>query len=47
MKAQCDEGGGRILLVDDTRGGESYYDRSGFGVFEFGIQLDCLLFTYI
>jgi hypothetical protein len=41
MKAQLDEGGGRILLGDDTGDGElSLCGRSDSSVLEFRFRLD-------
>jgi hypothetical protein len=42
MKAQRDEGGGRILLEDNTGGG-----KGSFSVLEFGFQLDLLVYTCV
>ena len=48
MKAQWHEGGGRILLGDNT-GDErlSCCGRLGSSVLEFGFQLDCLVCVYM
>ena len=53
MKAQWDEGGGRILLGDKTVGGAVMLRQIGFrqilllaSALEFGFQLDSLAYTY-
>jgi hypothetical protein len=47
MKAQWDEGGGRILLGDNTAVGRSCRGQSGCNVLEFRFKQDSLVFTYI
>jgi len=45
IKAQREQGGGRILLGENTGGGRSCCGRSGFSVLEFGFQMDSLVST--
>ena len=47
MKAGWHEGGGRVLLGDNTGGGRSCCCWSGSGVLEFRFQLDFFVYTYI
>jgi len=41
------EGGGRILLGDNTGGGVAMLFRWGSGVLEFGFKLDFLVCAYV
>jgi len=45
MKAQRDEGCGRILLGDNTGGGAVMLRGSGSIVLEFGLQAGCFVYT--
>jgi hypothetical protein len=44
-KVPWDKGGRRILLCNTTSAGWSYCSWSGYIVFEFGFQLDSLLYS--